>query len=242
MKRGFLILFGCVIPALAQSSNDWWPPRILMIEREEAQPGRMAQYESVAVEYAAALERARVATHRVGLSMAVGGDRERVYLSGYDSMEALERAREDWGLGPLRSQLETLREKASETLASRQTLLAVFRSDLSYRPAGFNLSEIRYVLMNTHFIPSAQEAKHVADIKAQMSALNEADVNRHWYVYQVIAGAPIGTSIMIETYRSLREMDTFIDRPGRAFESAYLSSVTPEIGIFAVNPRTSYPK
>jgi hypothetical protein len=47
---------------------------------------------------------------------------------------------------------------------------------------------------------------------------------------------------MMETYRSLREMDAFIDNPGRAFESAYLRSVTPEIGIFAVNPRTGNPK
>src|SRR5262249_40552069 len=154
----------------AQSSNNWWPPRVLMIEREEALPGKMTQYESLAVSYAAALERARVATHRVGLNMAVGGDRERIYLSGYDSMDALERAREDWAAGPLRPELEGLREKAAEVLANRQTLLAVYRDELSYRPTAFNLSDIRYVLMNQHFVPSSQEAQHRADVTAQIRA------------------------------------------------------------------------
>ena len=51
-----------------------------------------------------------------------------------------------------------------------------------------------------------------------------------------------GTAILIEPYRSLREMDAFIDSPNRLFESFYLSSVTPEIGIFFINPRTSYPR
>jgi hypothetical protein len=237
-----ILLLLAAMPAAAQNSNNWWPPRVLLIEREEVHPGRMTPYESLAVSYAAALDRARVTTHRVGLNMAIGGDRERVYLSGYDSMDSLERARDDWGAGPLRAELEGLREKTSELLASRQTLVAVYRSDLSYRPTGFNLNEIRYVLMNQHFTPSSQDAQHVADIRAHMETLNKADVNRHWYVYQVIAGAPVGTGIMIEPYRSLREMDPFLNEPGRLFESAYSSSFTPETGIFSVNPRTSYPR
>lgn len=243
MKARILFLLICsgMSPVLAQNSN-WWPPRVLLIEREEVQPGKMPLYESIAMSYAAALDRARVTTHRVGLNLAAGGDRERVYLTGYDSMDALERAREDWGGGPLRAELENLRERASEILLNRQTMIAVYRNDLSYRPTGFNSSEIRYVLMNQHLTQAAQEAKYVADIKTHMEALKKADVNRHWYIYRVIVGAPTGTGILFETFRSLREMDPFVHTPSTMFESTYVSSRTPEIGIYVVNPRTSYPK
>ena len=64
--------------AFAQSQGSWWPPRILLIEREEVQPGKMPQYEQIAMQYSAALDRARVTTHRIALNMAVGGDRARV--------------------------------------------------------------------------------------------------------------------------------------------------------------------
>jgi len=244
MNAKNLVLIACsaIVPAFAQNSNNWWPPRILLIEREEVQPGKMNAYESIAMAYAAALDRARVTAHRVGLNMASGGDRERVYLTGYDSMEALERAREDWGGGPLRAELENLRERASEILLNRQTMIAVYRDDLSYRPTGFNSSEIRYVLMNQHLTPAANEAKYVADIKAHMGTLRKAEVNRHWYVYRVIVGAPTGTGILFETFRSLREMDPFVDSTTNMFESVHVSSRTPEIGIFVVNPRTSYPR
>jgi hypothetical protein len=241
-KNLVLIVCSTIVPAMGQNSNNWWPPRILLIEREEVQPGKMPQYESLAMAYAAALDRARVTTHRVGLNMAVGGDRERVYLSGYESMEALERGRDDWGGGPLRAELENLREKASEILASRQTLVGVYRHDLSYRPTGFNSSEIRYVMMNQHLTTAANEAKYVADIKAHMDVLNKADANRHWYLYQVIAGAPTGTGILIEPFRSLREMDPFVESSAKMFESIHVSPRTPEIGIFMLNLRTSYPR
>ena len=157
-------------------------------------------------------------------------------------MDAYERSRDDGSGGPLRTELENLREKASEILADRQTFVAVYRPELSYRPTGFNFSEVRFVLMNQHLTPAAQEAQYAADIKGHMEALGKADANRHWYVYRVIAGAPTGTGFLIEPFRSLREMDPFLESPGRLFDSTYLSTRSPEIGIFAINLRTSYPE
>ena len=184
----------------AQSS--WWPPRILQIEREEVQAGNMPQYETLSAAYADALGRARVAVHRVALNMAFGGDRERVYISGYESMEALERARDDWAQGPLRTELETLREKISDILADRQTMVAVYRPELSYRPTDFNYSEIRYVLLNQHLVSASQEASMRMTSRVKWTALNKADVNRHWYVFRTLVGAPTGTAILIEPFRS----------------------------------------
>jgi hypothetical protein len=229
------------VPAFAQSQS-WWPPRILLIEREELQPGKMQQYEQIAMAYSAALDRARVTTHRIALNMAVGGDRERVYLSGYESMEAYERARDDWGGGPLRGELENLREKASEILADRQTFVAVYRPELSYRPTGFNFSEVRFVMMNQHLIPAPLEQRYSSEINRSMESLLKAEADRHWYVYRTIAGAPTGTGFLLEPFRSLREMDPYLESTGRLFDSAYLSVRSPEIGIFSVNQRTSYPK
>ena len=39
------------------------------------------------------------------------------------------------------------------------------------------------------------------------AALNKAEVNRHWYVFRTRVGAPTGTAILIEPFRSLREVD-----------------------------------
>ena len=235
-----IFLLAAAIPAFAQ--NSWWPPRILQIEREEVTPGNMQQYETLSAAYADALGRARVSVHRVALNMAFGGDRERVYISGYESMEALERARDDWGQGPLRAELETLREKISNILADRQTMVAVYRPELSYRPTDFNYSEIRYVLMNQHLVSASQEGQYADDIKSKADALNKADVNRHWYVFRTLVGAPTGTAILIEPFRSLREVDPFIDTFASPFNSTYLSSRSPEVGIFMLNHRASYPK
>jgi len=235
-----VLLLAAVVPAFAQSS--WWPPRILQIEREEVQPGKMPQYETLSAAYADALGRARVTIHRIALNMVVGGDRERVYITGYESMDAVERARDDWGQGPLRVELETLREKISEILADRQTMVAVYRPELSYRPTDFNYSEIRYVLMNQHIVAASQEAQYAQDIKGQMNTLAKADVNRHWYVFRTLVGAPTGTAILVEPFRALREVDPFIDSFASPFNTTYLSSRSPEIGIFMVSRRASYPK
>jgi hypothetical protein len=72
--------------------------------------------------------------------------------------------------------------------------------------------------------------------------LNKADVNRHWYMFRTLVGAPTGTGILIEPFRSLREIDPFLDDPGKPFENTFLSAESPEIGIFTVNTRASYPK
>ena len=40
----------------------------------------------------------------------------------------------------------------------------------------------------------------------------------------------------------MRDIDPFLDGLGKPFESAYLSSTPPEIGIFMLNRSATYPK
>src|SRR5678816_4591988 len=105
--RTILLLLCAVVTQAAFAQTSWWPPRVLLIEREEVLAGKMAQYEPIAQAYAAALDRARVAPHRIALNIGAGGDRERVYLTGYESMDALENARDDWGRGEVRAELQS---------------------------------------------------------------------------------------------------------------------------------------
>lgn len=69
--------------------------RVLYMEREDVQPGKLAEHTLLSEQYSEALTQARVSNSRVGLITAAGFDRERIFLSGYESMDALERARDD---------------------------------------------------------------------------------------------------------------------------------------------------
>ncbi len=250
-------LLWLLLPAVtfAQTSSDWWPPRVLFFEREQVMPGKGTEYDAAAEAFSTTITRARVSTHRLGLNPVGGEDQERMFLLGYESMEAVERSRDDWRTGPLRPELEKITSHLAELRRGRITLIARYREDLSYRPASLSLSDARYVFTDQHVVRWGQEAEYADDVRTVMRGLDAADSRRRWYTFEVTAGAPPGTMLRIETYRALSEMDATPEearavsesgggarRPGQRWKATLQKHWTPEVRLLYVNPRTSYPR
>jgi hypothetical protein len=76
------------------------PPNILNVETVNIKPYEDGPYDKVASEYPVLSQRLKDATHVLGMEALTGPPRA-IYLSGYDSYEALQR-NEEWLLGDRR--------------------------------------------------------------------------------------------------------------------------------------------
>ena len=146
--------------------------RILFFERDQIISGQVTDFDAAAEAFSTTITRARVSTHRLGLNPVGGENQERLFLSGYESMEALERGRDEWRNGPLRPELEKLSDSLAGLRRGRITILARYREDLSYHPRSLSIADTRYLYLDQHVVRWGQEQEYVQDVNALRSALD----------------------------------------------------------------------
>ena len=68
------------------------PPPVLVINKEEIKPGQMGPHEKNAARFVSIENKANAESYRIGLTPISGDDNVVLYLEGYPSFEALEKA------------------------------------------------------------------------------------------------------------------------------------------------------
>lgn len=137
-------------------------------------------------------------------------------------------------------------------------MLGAYRPDLSYQPPAevattLSFADARFVYLNQHLVPFDARSQYEETNRFIINALKTASSPRLWYVFEIFAGAPTGTMVRIETYRSLKEMDQAADAAAslsaadRAMiakqpQGSFTDSLSPNVSMHVVNPRISSPR
>jgi hypothetical protein len=138
--------------------------------------------------------------------------------------------------------------------ASR-SMIAFYRHWWSYRPeeAVQALRKARYFQVSLYRTGIGSEAELAELFKARRASLDSINLDRPDMVYQVVAGAPSGTYLLISPLPSLRILDEGVNRSAAAYlrstgspssragtSTRPGSELTHENMIFRVEPRFSF--
>jgi hypothetical protein len=190
------------------------PPPVLLINKEEIKPGRMGPHEKNAAKFVAIENKANADNYRLGLTPVSGDNNVVLYLEGYGSFEEMEKVQQKFEAAvatnaALQAELDQNTAQGADMHASQKTALAVFRSDLSFRPIRMDdVAKGRYFGITTTRLNIGQTPDYEAYTKALNAARDKANAEWvHTAVYQVLSGAPAATFVTFTVYRSLKEWD-----------------------------------
>ncbi len=257
-KSVFLFVAACLLLsagslALAQEQAPSGPPKVLQIFREEVKPGKGAAHEKVEAGWPRAFANAKSPTHYFAM-VSVTGPSEAWFVTGFDSLAAWEKDRLDTEKNTaLTAELDQLGEKDGELLSGVRSIVATYREDLSYRPTGVNIGQMRYFYVTTFRIRPGHQKDYIDANKIVRDAHEKANVPEHWAVFQVTSGMPSGTYLSFQPLKSLAEVDAFPQTHGKAYQDAIgeegrqklrelasAGTLSSETTIFAFSPKMSY--
>src|SRR5437879_10737688 len=153
--------------------------------------------------------------------VSVTGPSEAWFVSGFDSLAAWEKDRLDNEKNAvLTAQLDQLGEKDGEVLSGVRSIVARYREDLSYRPGGVNIGQMRYFYVTTFRIRPGHENDYTEANKIVRAAHEKANVPEHWAVYQIISGMHNGTFLAFQPATWRARGGAAAETQGKASEEA----------------------
>ena len=206
-------LTALALPALAQEPIA--APPVMRITVEDIKPGSMGAHTKSVGAYLALFNRAQTPQPRIGMVPVAGDQNQVVYLEGFPSFEALEASDKKleaaFAAAPaLQAELDALEKSGGPLHASQRTMIAVLRSDLSYRPLSMSaVGKSRYFGVATTRIKPGRVQDYEGYIKQLNRARDKANLAESSAVYQVTSGAAVGTFMTFTANKSLAEVDAF---------------------------------
>lgn len=216
MRSKFLsvavLLAASGVPSFAQQA----PPAVLVITREAFKPGNMASHNRHIPAFFALFDKAKVATTRLGVVPVSGDLNHLLYFEPHASFAAAEAATKKLeaafaGSAALQAELDALTKQTDSLHDSQTVMMALRRTDLSYRsPAIEAVAKARYLTVTTTRVAMGRGADYADYTKQTNAAREKANLAEHSTVWQVTSGAPAGTYIVTSVSRSLSEIDDFV--------------------------------
>ncbi|MGB7760826.1 MAG: hypothetical protein WBL61_13415 [Bryobacteraceae bacterium] len=239
---------GGALGVLAQESD---PPPVLQIGRELIKEGKFAAHEKTEAAFVRAFRRADYPGHYLALSPQSGAN-EVWFIEAFPSFEASEKWQAETDKEPLKSAIEEADAQDGALRERSNTLWAVYRPQLSYRPDKLDVGKLRFVRVFTYHIRPGHTAEFLAEAAVVIRAYDRANADRSFLGYEVKAGAPAGTFLFLEGLTSLKPLDDG-DALNQAFASALgadgvrklnefdaAAVASEEVNLFQVSPRMSY--
>ena len=227
------------------------PPNILNIQTDNIKPYEDAPYDKIASESAALSEQLKDPTHVLGMEALTGSPRA-IYLSGYDSFEALQK-NEEWLLGDEATDAKFDALEARQALHVSEVRVTIwhYRPDLSNNVAGADIPHSHYwEVIIFHMRPG-----HNEQFKELMKLYCDANLkigqNIPWATYEGLTGVTDAYLVLVPM-TSLKDEDTALahqkdfgaalgaegrDRMNKLSEESVASV---EDNIWMVNPEWSY--
>jgi hypothetical protein len=251
MKISFvaIALAGATLTAFAQEGSK--PAPVLTIYKEGIKEGREAAHEKLEADYAAAFRKLNHPAHYVALS-SQSGPSTVWFIQPAGSFAATQEYDAASDKEPAKSLLASFSARDGELRSNSSALWAVHRPDLSYHTEKFNRAKQRYVNVATYRVRLGHDDEFFAAVKAVYGAYEKANVDLCILTYQITAGAPAGTYLLIGPMESMKVLD---GAPARSkamqegmgqenFAKLMKSSgdmfVSIENTLFAVKPGMSY--
>jgi hypothetical protein len=239
---------GGALAALAQEAG---PPPVLQIGRELIKEGKMAAHERTEAAFVRAFRKADFPGHYLGLA-PLSGSNEVWFLGAYPSFAMSEKWEAETEKEPLKSALEEADAQDGALRERSNTLWAVYRPQLSYRPDSLDVGKTRFVRVFMYRIRPGHTGDFLEQAGVVVHTYDRANIDRNFVAYEVKAGAPAGTYLFFEGLTSLAPLDS-AEEQNKAFLSILGAErlkkleefdaagvMSEEINLFQVNPRMSY--
>jgi hypothetical protein len=245
-----LLFVSLALPARTQQATDA-PPDILQIYVDAVKPGKMAEYNKIENEAAAAC--ARASTWPYLAMEAKTGPQEVWYVSGFDSYAAMESSDQPFlRNAALAADLNRLMDAKTNLVADPHTIFLRYREDLS-RNRGLIPGETRFFVVSVVKVRPGHAQEYENSQLLLRSARERSGTVDNRAVYQVLSGIPDDTYISFLPHRTFRSaastLDSLLDYDdlddsvrGRLRELQAASIVSTETFIFSINPSISNPE
>jgi hypothetical protein len=201
------VLLSVLVPTVAIAQTlPTSQPNMITIVREEVKLGRDADHAKVEAGWPAAYEKAKSPDYYLAMTSMTGAP-EAWYVTAYASHAAIGDSlkREDSD-AVLTAELTRLRRADADVISGVRTIQARARKDLSYG-AYPDLAKHRFFEMTWFRVRPGHEQQFEAAGKAYGAAAKRAGVNAAYRVYEVVAGVPGPTYLIISSVASYGELD-----------------------------------
>jgi len=257
MKRGvcFIIAMCAVVlgAMCASAQAQQTLPKVLWIYREDIKPARGPAHERIERGLGQLWAKAKVEPFLVIEAMS-GIATEMMFLSGYDSLAAMEKDYQAFGSASNGPEYDALERQEGEVVNTIRSMIAVLRPELSYLPDRFMsvMPQSRYFSIETFRVRLGHDADFEAGSKMFQSAFQKIKSERPYAMYQVVMGAPEGTYLLFQPMKSLKEVDddfagqgTLMQALGDENMKSLMKSTgdvfaSMETNIYAFNPNISH--
>lgn len=201
-----LSMMAGMTPLVAQQNGALPAPKMLQIFREMVKPGRNSAHEKHEMGWPKAYRASKSPAHYLAMTSMTGVN-EAWYVSGYDSYEAWEtQSKAEQSDATLSAELTRLSAADGEMLDSWRSVTAVYRDDLSHRPA-LNIGDYRYMNVVTIRVRPGMQSKFVEARKTIKAAHEKAGMKDYYSVFEVQSGMPGPTYLLFIPMKSLKEAD-----------------------------------
>lgn len=204
---GTLALLVLASPLVAQQDDGARPaPKLLQIYREIVKPGRNAAHEKIEMGWPKAYRASKSPARYLAMT-SITGQNEAWFTSGYDSYEAWEKqTKAEQADATLTAELSRLSTADGEHLEGWRSLTALFREDLSHRPA-LNIGSYRYLNIVTIRVRPGLQSKFAEARKAIKAAHEKAGLKDYYSIFEVQSGMVGPTFMIFIPMKSLKEAD-----------------------------------
>jgi hypothetical protein len=227
------------------------PPNILNIETVNIKPYADEPYDKVASQYPALSEHLKDPTHVLAMEALTGSPRA-IYLTGYDSYEALQK-NEEWLLGDAAAdaKFDALDAREAPYISEVQYAIWHYRPDLSNNVAGADIPHSHYWEVIIFHMRSGHVEQFEELTKLYRDASLKSGQNVPWATYEGLAGVTDAYLVLVPM-TSLKDVDTGLahkkdfgaalgdEGRGRMNKLSEENVASVEDNIWMVNPEWSY--
>ena len=227
------------------------PPNILDVEMINLKPDLDGPYDKVASEYPALSEQLKDPTHVLAMEALTGTPRA-IYLSGYDSFEALQKS-EEWLIGDAATDAKFDAQDAREApyISEVHHTLWHYRPDLSNNGTGADIPHSHYWEVMIFHMRSGHAEQFEELTKLYRDANLKIGQNTPWSAYEGMMGVTDAYLVLVPM-TSLKDEDTALahkkqfgaalgDEGKRRINKLSEENVTSvEDNLWMVNPEWSY--
>jgi len=242
-----LLTSAALSAALAIAQPSFTPPPVLRVVQEDVKEGKGAAHEKSEAAFMQAAARVKYRTNILGLT-AMSGTSHALFVQGLSSIASIVESQ----AGLDTPEFAALDAIDSQLFSSRRSLIAIYRSDLSYGADKINLPKTRFFSIETVRVREGHLQAYTQLVRMLVDAAGKSGDPGSVATYQVVSGAPNGSYLVLTPMASLKSMDENRQRQlarsqamgedGRKrYTEALAEAVAGEESIlYAVNPQMSY--
>jgi hypothetical protein len=186
-----------------------FPPPVLFIQREVIAKGKMGDQNEVARKILKQYQDHHIVFHLLGMTSMIPNRDEIMVMVNYQSFAEIDEIGKQFSAQPadFLDAIGELRGQEDALAASKNSMLAVFRPDLSYRADSSAMARARLLWVDQFVVPQGHMPDYESDVKFMKASAAKINMDEHYFVYQTVAGAESQTLIVIRALKSLADWD-----------------------------------